>query len=150
MFNMTTKSKVICGLLLLACCSTSAQAASYNLNCAFGGSMGLTYDSTAKKVTGTFTAAPAGTRTRPLSHGQCSWVDRPLRSHEPRKFCQRNVRDVVVKMNARSYILRSRTAPYLTKFQRGGYFSLKVTNKNGCLNVVRVNRFSKAKTISGR
>lgn len=150
MLKVSTKSKLACGLLFLACCSTSAHAASYNLNCAFGGNMGLTYDARLQKVTGTFTAATAGTRTQRLNHGQCSWVDRALRAHEPRKFCQRNVRDVVVKMNARSYVLRSRTAPYLRKAQLGGYFSLKVTNSNGCLNVVRVNPFEKARTISGR
>jgi len=150
MFKVTKKSKLACGLLFLACCSTSAHAASYNLNCAFGGNMGLAYDAQLRKVTGTFTAASAGTRTRSLNHGQCSWVDRALRANEPRKFCQRNVRDVIVKMNARSYALRSRTAPYLRQAQLGGFFSLKVSNSNGCLNVISVNPFSKATTISGR
>ena len=150
MSKVTLKSKVMYGLLLAACYSASAQAANYNLNCAFGGNMGITYDARAKKVTGTFTAANAGTRTQALDHGQCSWVDRALRSNEPRKFCQRGVNDVVVKMNVRSYAVRSRKAPYLRQEQLGGYFSLKVSNRNGCLNVVRVNPFKKARTIAGR
>lgn len=150
MSKFTLKSKVMCCLILAVCYSASAQAASYNLNCAFGGNMGIKYDARANKVTGTFAAASAGTRNQGLSHGQCSWVDRALRGNEPRKFCQRNVNDVVVTMNVRSYAVRSRIAPYLRQQQLGGYFSLRVSNSNGCLNVVRVNPFKKARTISGR
>jgi len=150
MFKITKKSKVMCGLLLLVCCASSAQAASYNLNCKLGGQMRIAYDSGAKKVTGTFTSTSQGTRARSLRSGQCSWVDRPVRGNEPRKFCQRNVRDVIVKVNARSYSLHSRRAPYLAQVKLGGFFSLRVSSRNGCLNVVRVNPFKKARTISGR
>lgn len=150
MLNLTLKSKFICCLLLMVCYSASAQAASYNLNCRLGGHMGMTYDSRTKTVTGNFTATTAGTRDRALGLGQCSWIDRPIRGNEPRKFCQRKVNDVIVKVNARSYSLHSRKAPYLAQVKQGGYFSLRVTSKNGCLDVVRVNRFKKARTISGR
>ena len=158
MFKVTQKSKIMCSLLLLVCCASSAQAASYNLNCKLGGHMGIKHDSRTKMVTGNFTAASAGTRSHNLSLGQCSWVDRGLRGNEPRKFCQRNVRDVIVKLGPSSFRLQSRSAPYLgrVKGARGGYFSLRVSsrgsllNRKGCLNVIRVNRFSRARTVSGR
>ena len=150
MFKVTRKSKIMCGLLLLAFYASSSQAASFNLNCRLGGDMGVTYDSRTKKVTGTFSSTRQGTRDRNLGLGYCSWVDRPVSGNEPRKFCQRNVNDVIVKVNARSYSLHSRKAPYLAQVKIGGYFSLRVKSKNGCLDVVRVNSFRKARTITGR
>lgn len=141
--------KLILGILLLASYST-AHAQSYNLNCLAGGNMGVAYNGSANKVTVFFQPAPEGTRYRQLARGQCSWVDRAFRVGEPKKICQFGVRDVVVKVNARSHKFTSRTAPYVHKIKDGGYFSLKVRNVNGCMRVTRVNSFERARSISGR
>lgn len=147
--------KIMALLSVLAFFSTSAQAATYNLNCRLGGDMGHTYNSRLQTVTVTFSHATKGTRQRSLGKGQCSWVDRPFRNGEPHKFCQSGVNDLVLKMNARSYAVSSRKAPYLARIKKsdqdGGYFSLKVRNNGrGCMLVTRVNPFRKANTISGR
>lgn len=148
-------SKIMALLAVVAFYSTSAHATDYNLNCRLGGDMGHTYNARSQRVTVTFSHANQGTRQQPLRNGQCSWVDRPFRSGEPHKFCQSRVNDLVLKLNARSYSVSSRKAPYLARIknsnQDGGYFSLKVHNNGqGCMEVTRVNSFRKASTITGR
>ena len=135
-------------VFLFSSAFSTALAEGYNLNCLAGGNMGLTYNASTKKVKIHFTPAPQGTRTQGLSHGQCSWPGRKFRSNEPRTICHYNVMDVIVKNNARSFSLSSRRAPYMRKIKDGGYFSMKVTNRNNCMEVLRVNRVDRAVSSS--
>ena len=147
------KLKNIFVFLLLISGSTiySNAMADYNLNCRAGGHMGLIHNERTNTVTVTFSHAAKGTRNRSLKKGECSWVDRPLRGREPHKFCQKNVSDVIVRINARSFNVTSNKAPYISRLKLGGYFSLRVGNdRNRCLMVSRVNQFNIASTISGR
>ncbi|PID45030.1 MAG: hypothetical protein CSB47_10320 [Proteobacteria bacterium] len=138
----------IAALFVFSSLLSVAFARGYNLNCLAGGHMGLTYNASTRSVTVSFIPATVGTRDRALSHGQCGWVDRGMRGHEPRKICHYNVTDVVAKNNARSYEISSRQAPYMRKIKYGGHFSLRVVNyQNKCMRVLRVNRFDRALTI---
>ncbi|CAA6815020.1 MAG: Unknown protein [uncultured Sulfurovum sp.] len=118
-----------------------ATPTNYTLKCLAGGNMGLHYSAASKKVTINFSAGATGTRDGNLQRGQCSWVDRRLRGNEPKKICQLNVNDVIMKVRANSYASSSRKAPYISKIKQGGTFSLKVHNDNrGCMVVDKVLR----------
>lgn len=115
------------------------KATPYRLNCRAGGNMGLTFEDTKNRIKVTFKAPSQGTRNRSLQPGECSWVDRGFRANEPKKFCQSNVKDIVLKINARSFSTSSRQAPYISKIKDGGKFSLKVHNNNkGCMVVDKI------------
>ena len=121
--------------------NSSPQPTNYTLKCLAGGNMGLRYSTLNKKITVDFTAGAKGTRDANLQRGQCSWVDRRLKSNEPKKICQFKVNDVVLKVKANSYSSTSNKAPYISKIKQGGTFALKVRNDNrGCLVVERVLR----------
>ena len=121
------------------------KAKSYILNCRAGKSMTVQHNRSNERRRGiknrllvTFKAAAKGTKYGKLNHGECSWVDRRLKSNEPKKFCQYNVTDLAFTKNSRGYALASKKAPYVDKLRIGGKFSLKVINKNGCMVVTKV------------
>ena len=121
------------------------KAKSYRLNCAASDSMTVQYNRSTERRKGIknrlivfFKAAAKGTKHGRLNHGECSWVDRRLRPHEPKKFCQYNLTDLAFTKNSNGYALKSAKAPYVDKLRLGGKFSLMVTNKNGCLVVTKV------------
>ena len=111
----------------------------YTLFCRAGKNMGLNYLATTKSIAITFKAGKTGTKHGALNQGECSWGDRAFRANEPRKICQSNVKDIVLKINARSFSATSRQAPYISKIKNGGTFSMKVRNDNhGCMVVKKV------------
>ena len=117
----------------------SSQPTNYTLKCRAGGNMGLKYSAQSKRVAITFHPASRGTNNGNLQRGECSWVDRALRANEPRKICQSNVNDVILKINGHSFSATSHKAPYISKIKSGGTFSMKVRNDNhGCMVVKRV------------
>lgn len=111
----------------------------YTLTCRAGQNMGLKYSAKTKSVSVTFKAGKTGTKHGALNKGECSWQDRAFRRSEPRKICQSNVNDVVLRINARSFSATSQQAPYISKIKSGGTFSMKVHNNNkGCMVVKKV------------
>ena len=143
-------------LLILGSAMYSNAMADFNLNCRAGGYMELIHNERTNTVTVTFSHAVKGTRYRALRKGECSWIDRPLRGKEPHKFCQKNVSDVIVKINARSFSVTSNKAPYISKLKNEGSvqdtfqdIAEKVGNTlHNCLSYNQITRTIKWKNIA--
>ena len=125
-------AKVSGDLKKTTCLTTPAH--SYRLNCVAGNSMKTTYFK--NRLTINFKNATNHTK---LKKGECAWHDRILRRNEPRRICY-GITDFKFVKTSRGYSITSAHATYLKKMKTGGKFSVEVTNRDNCLNVVHVLR----------